>query len=245
MLLPVKMPFEERAMVTREQLRDWSTAPGPGFAYYRPFVCKGSSRLHSIFLVGINPATPIYPADLELGAYLDLLLDYERFLDYYQRVRQSAGKRPMSRTRQGMDSFIRWLTEKTSEPVVETNVITYPTPGATDLRKLPDSVITRGRAIFLDLLTGLQPKLLLLHGKWTVVEATHLLTGQGLLRRQVDLSGDIQSLEDRSPLFSFVWGDGTTCMVLACRHFMYYGESGASFAGFRQMVLVGLSSRDA
>jgi hypothetical protein len=190
-----------------------------------------------VFLVGINPATPILPCDLEIDEYISLLLDYERFLSYYRATRRDQGKSPLSRTRTGMDSFIRWLSQSVPDPIIETNVIPYPSPRSKDLKMVPEWVKARARMIFAELLQRLRPRLLLLHGKDTVVETANLLRQERIADIPTNFDSDIRALEDSPGLFHFEWPDGSTCRALACRHFMYYGESGASFSGFRGRVL--------
>ena len=224
-------------MISHDELRAWSGPAGEGLAYFRPMICKKTVAPGCIFLVGINPATPVTPDDLDVDTYAGLLLDYDRFLAYYRQRRIDARKTALSRTRTGMHSFIQWLAKAVPDPIVETNVIPYPTPRTKDLKKVPDWVKSQAREIFVQLLQRVQPRLLLLHGKDTVTETAELLRNHRIANVHVDPRADIRALEDQPTLFRFEWPGGGDCKALACRHFMYYGESGSSFAGFRGNVL--------
>ena len=84
---------------------------------------------------------------------------------------------------------------------------------------------------------SLEPSLIILHSKKAVEECVPLFERKGLLRRRaVHLDDDVEVMETRSPLFSFHFRGGKQCNVIACRHFMYYGKAGQSFAGFRAIV---------
>ncbi len=150
-----------------------------------------------ISLVGINPATPIYPDELDIDEYAGLLLDYDRFLAYYRQKRLDANKAPLSRTRTGMHSFIKWLAQAIPAPIVETNVIPYPTSRSKDLAKVPDWVKSRAREIFVQLLHRVRPRLLLLHGKDTVIETVELVRQHRIADIRANVDGDIRALEGR------------------------------------------------
>jgi hypothetical protein len=221
-------------MLTVDALKKMCAAPEPGRAYYRPLVCRGDLSKVSIFLAGINPATPIRPEDLALDEYVQCILDYDRFLRYYLRTRPDGEK---SRTRKGIDSFVGWVQQRTSRSVAETNVIAYPTENTKALKQVPDWIKGRGGAAFYELVVGFEPGLIMLHGKKAVEECISLFERKGLLRKgAVDVPDDIRMMETCSPLFRFRWAAGAGCNVLACRHFIYYGTSGRSFAGFRSIV---------
>lgn len=68
-------------MVSHDSLKQMCQAPEFGKAYYRPFVCKGDLSKVNIYFVGINPATPIFPKHMDIDRYVDLLLNYEEFMD--------------------------------------------------------------------------------------------------------------------------------------------------------------------
>ena len=131
-------------MLATEDLKNMCTAPRPGLPYYRPLVCKGALSEIDVLLVGINPATPITASDLGFEDYVRYLLDYERFLKYYSETRVRNGKPPKSRTRTGIDSFVEWLSQRTSKSIAETNVIAYPTANTKELKRLSEGIKDRG-----------------------------------------------------------------------------------------------------
>jgi hypothetical protein len=110
-------------MVSIDWLKQICLPPGAGKAFYRPFICNGDISKSDIFFVGTNPATPIFPNDMEIGDYVKLLLSYDDFLRYYKVNRANMGKEEVSRTRMGMNSFLSWLSQYTESSVIETEAI--------------------------------------------------------------------------------------------------------------------------
>ena len=49
-------------------------------------------------------------------------------------------------------------------------------------------------------------------------------------------------MEQQAPLIQFKYSNGKTGVIMACRHFLYYGNIGNSFEPFRQKVLEVLKS---
>jgi hypothetical protein len=52
----------------------------------------------------------------------------------------------------------------------------------------------------------------------------------------------IEEMEQQVPLVQFKYSNGKTGIIVACRHFMYYGNKGDSFEPFRQRILEILKS---
>jgi hypothetical protein len=194
-------------------------------------------RKGGIFFVGINPATPIYPYEMDLGNYVHLLTNYDDFIKYYKAIRIEQGKTELSRTRAGMNAFLAWVTSQTELPIFETNVIAYPTANLKELRREPEWVIARGKEIFAYLITSFQPKVFILHGKNTVVNFTEVLKKMGVgIQNNIDYGAKIDQMEQRCPLLEIKYPDGETASILACRHFMYYGSKGESYASFKENI---------
>lgn len=213
-------------------------APSDNKAYYRPIICKGELSKVDIFFVGTNPATPIYPKDMDLDTYVDLLMDYEKFIEFYKTNRVKNGKQEISRTRIGMNSFLQWLSNNTSAAIAETEVIPYPTENIKLLRKEPAQIIERGKEMFYELLMEFKPRLIIFHGKETVEYAADILTEKGILStKSINLDQSIEEIEKQLPLCNFKYDNGKTANIMACRHFMYYGAKGESFKPFRENVL--------
>lgn len=213
-------------------------APAYDKAYYRPIICKGDLSKVDIFFVGTNPATPIYPRDMDLDTYIDLLMDYERFIEFYKMKRVKDGKKKISRTRAGMISFLNWLSSNTNAAIAKTEVVPYPTENLRLLRKEPAYIIDRGKEIFYELLIEFKPRLIILHGKETVKYAADILTEKGILSpKTINLDQPIAKIEKQLPLCSFKYDNEKNANIMACRHFMYYGTKGESFKPFRENVI--------
>ena len=213
-------------------------APDANKVYYRPIICKGELSKVDIFFVGTNPATPIYPRDMDLDTYVTLLMDYERFIEFYKISRVKNGKQEISRTRTGMISFLNWLSSNTNAAIAETEVVPYPTENIKLLRKEPSYIIERGKEIFYELLMEFKPRLIIFHGKETVEYAADILIGKGILPpKSINLDQPIEEIEKQLPLCNFRYDNGKTANIMACRHFMYYGAKGESFKVFRENVL--------
>lgn len=95
---------------------------GESLPYLRPFICKGNWKQAKVMLTGINPATPIFPAEISYEDYRKLLEDYDSFLVFYQKKRKQAGKTALSRTRQGIGALVEFIWKETESSVIETDV---------------------------------------------------------------------------------------------------------------------------
>lgn len=226
------------------ELKGMCTPPGPGKAYYRPLLCKshnGNIDKLPIFIVGINPATPIYPKQInDIQEYVDLIMDYEAFTEYYQATRKEAGKKPESKTRTAINQFVEWLFSMTQVSIAETNIVPYPTESLALLNKEPKEVFNGGTAIFYKLMMHYQPRVMILHGKTTAQMLTNLLIDNKLITNtkgneffntvvKMDYSAD-------SKLAEFIYPDGQACSIIAYRHFMSYGLKGPKSQLFMNRV---------
>ena len=213
-----------------------------GKAYYRPFVCSGDLSKADIFLVGINPATPIYPEDIDIDSYVDLLLDYNKFMDFYRKKRLDSSKSEISRTRLGMNSFISWLNHYTRSTILETDVIPYPTPSLKELKRESESIKEQGKDIFVNLIQELKPGLIILHGKRAVEYANETFIKYKMnLLRPINLNISIEQMESEPILTEINYGNKKG-IIMACRHFMYYGNNGETFSMFKDHVLNALEN---
>jgi hypothetical protein len=225
-------------ILSKQKIKRMCEAPANNKAYYRPIICKGDLSKVDIFFVGTNPATPIYPRDMDLDTYVDLLMDYERFIEFYKMNRVKNGKKEISRTRTGMISFLNWLSNNTNAAIAETEVVPYPTENLKLLRREPAYIIERGKEMFYELLIEFKPRLIILHGKETVEYAAEILTEKGILSpKSINLDQSIEEIEKQLPLCNFKYDNGKTANIMACRHFMYYGAKGESFKPLRENVL--------
>lgn len=82
---------------------------GEKYPYLRPYISKRNSYDSKVFLVGINPATHITPMQLNIDEYIGLLENYEEFMEFYSKSRESQNKSKISRTRMGINSLVNWI----------------------------------------------------------------------------------------------------------------------------------------
>jgi hypothetical protein len=221
--------------VTLDHLSKWSEAPAPGLPFLRPLVCKGDPARISVFLVGINPATPIYPSEkLKCDAYAAALVDDELFRKMYRNARQT----DEGRTRQGINSFIQWLGVRTDHVVAETNVIPFPTRNLEELYG-PEMNLVRIRAkdVFLQLLNAAEPKTIIVHGSHAKNEIVDLMFSKGMVTDQSWKTIPNKDIESGKARLGVKYASGNRATMIGCRTFMYYGKSGDSFRQFREHVL--------
>lgn len=222
-------------MISFDVLKDMCIEPDYGKAYYRPFICNGDLSKVNIFFVGINPATPIFPNEMDINEYVELLFNYDKFMDYYRTSRTNLNKNEISRTRIGMNSFLSWLSNHTEHAILETDVIPYPTASLRELKKESKCTIDKGKDIFYNLVAAFKPSLLILHGKKTIEHVNEIFIEKGLfLDNGINIKQSIKEMEQQSPLMTFKYDNGKIGIIIACRHFMYYGNKGNSFDLFRK-----------
>ena len=82
---------------------------GEEYSYLRPYISKRNPYDSKVFLVGINPATHITPMQLNIDEYIGLLENYEEFMEFYSKSRESQNKSKISRTRMGINSLVNWI----------------------------------------------------------------------------------------------------------------------------------------
>ena len=217
------------------ELEKVCSPPREGKAYFRPFLCRGSIAEAKTFLVGINPATPIYRQDISPELYAEMLLNQDRFLHFYVSHRRKNGKRGLSPTRRGIDNFGHWLEERIGSPIVETNIFAYPTPNKDYLKQEPDYILERGKQIFSSLLFGLKPKYIVLHGN-IVEDFLELLAQESVKIEMLAVVSKITDMEQYLPILSFEYPDGQKADVCACRHLSLYQRHKAEHETFKQRL---------
>lgn len=240
--------IKERYWEDKEDFKIVCRQPAKDKVYFRPFLCKGNPCEADIFIVGINPATPISDKQLLEDEYVDKLFNYDVFLDWYKKYRKSEGtkKKTISDTRQGIDAFGHWLNEITGSVILETNVSSYPTSRAKELYKEPDYIQVQSKEMFRKLLNGIKPSIIILHGKDTVDEFIKALKSLPFDLPMQNINSfrkqKIGELEKESPLFTFGYNDGNECTVFACRHLMHYKATGKDYGEFRKKIMIQLST---
>jgi hypothetical protein len=70
-------------MLSWSDLRELCVQSYSGLTYYRPFLCKRyqSEENQNLWIVGGNPVTPITVSDMGLDEYVNLLRDYDGFME--------------------------------------------------------------------------------------------------------------------------------------------------------------------
>lgn len=204
--------------------------------YLRPFICKGDPKKSKVFLVGTNPATPIYSSDIPKHEYINLIQDYEKFLDFYSKIRRKKNKPTISRTRQGITSFLQWLKSIHPYPILETDIYTYPTENVEMLDKVNQEIIDFSQKVFVDILKENKPQLVILYGKRTVNSFLQLIKRENwkcTLNRDEGLA---VSYLEMNPPFGKITLENHSIHIVVARHLMYYGKTGDSYGLFKSKL---------
>ena len=218
-------------MIDRQTLAKWARPPEGADRYLRPFVCRGELQRGEAAIVGPNPATEIGPHDVRFSEYLDLLVDLERFTEFYHCLRVGRGKRASSPTRTGIDGMANWLASLGWECILDTNVSPYPTASGEDMAKVPDKL--QSRWVFEEVVQTLRPSLIILHGEGALRGFTSDVA-PGLAPREPRYS----ALVERSPyLGQCAWAGRATCEVYVCPHLRFFEHrGGARFSALKSVL---------
>ena len=223
--------------VTFEQIKSWCSPLLPQAPYFRPFVCKGDLERVDTFLVGLNPATPIGAAvEPSLEAYAKSLSDERAFKVMYAKARGGEA----GRTRQGINSLVRWMGVNFGAVVAQTNVICFPTPRSSLIMSdVYERERKRGREIFWELFLSVCPKTIIIHGSKAKSEFVSLLRERNvqLHSERTWEAASVKELEEAGCHIAIPYANGESATAWICRNLMYYGESGNSFAEFRKNIL--------
>lgn len=197
-----------------------------GFPYYRPFILHGKPQQIDLFLVGINPATSVFPEDgVGTDLWIETIMDYRLYDDRYS----SNG-----RTRIGIRGFLNYIKKHYPYPFLETNINAYPTPKAVDLKK--DSIkeaVIEGENRFIESLITHEPSIIILHSQQTTryfIDILHKY--KWISSRRVIKKTPIKHREQQLPHFTFFYSSGKKANVFACRHLKLFGQKGNSYKIF-------------
>lgn len=202
---------------------------GQNFAYLRPYICKKDPYQSKVFLTGINPATPIYPEDVEFSEYLKIMENYNDFMNFYIENRKKQNKSEISRTRMGINSLVKWIESECGTGVVETDIFTYPTKNTKELLKIDNMVLNKSKEKFWEVLMEFKPNTIVLYGALTVDTFKKLLKEK---KQEVEFFNENQeNIEDLEKLCPFARMNigSQNIDILACRHLMYYGKERKKF----------------
>ena len=185
-----------------------------------------------VFIVGTNPATPIFPSEISPQTYRSLICSAAQFEPVYATIRRKREQPEDGRTRQGLRSLSNWFLSQGVAGVLETNVIPFPTKDEAALR-----LVSRERQshwVFQEICETFRPSLIVLHGK-PAKDAFIDIVAPTRLAWARDVS--VGELERRlEPLTAGQWTPRDPYGVFVCRHLMYYGERGNSYEPFRRAV---------
>ncbi len=221
---------------------------GENQPYLRPYLCRGEFSKAKIILAGINPATPIYPSELPLQEYCKLLQDYYSFMAYYKAYRKRENKPVLSRTRQGILSFVQWVEQELEVGVIESDICTYPTKSIKELNEVDSKFQKAGRELFWEMLCKSNANCLIIYGAMAFRGFLKLQEEKGEIIKEKNQDNEklkemkIEELEAKSPLFS-IWIGKREIFVYAVRHFMYYGKMGASFGDLKRKLFQSYTKR--
>lgn len=232
--VPKNAILESRFWVDPDKLANICRPPAAGKAFFRPFIAKDPPETAGVFLVGVNPASAIYPEEgIDAASYAEMLFVYKRFEEYYSSSRVAKGKRVVSPTRKAIDDFSAWLKATTGLAVLETNVVGYPTGDYKELVTQGEDIIESGQDIFRALLMGIRPKYIVLHGRHAVKHFRTVVETSGIAILEGSLRGGLAELEQRMPVAIVQYFDGCTAEVFACQHLCKAQSNPARHHAFR------------
>lgn len=223
-----------------KDLKQWVQLEGED-VYFRPLLAKSKTSRGNVFIVGINPATPMKRADFQdMNEYIELLYNRSRFMERMQEVRIRDGKSRLSKTRVGLNAFVKDLEAKSSGVinVVETNMNAWPTKSAKCL-SLPKNkqAAVYGAQIFKRVFFHYKPSVLIVHSKQALGELLTFLEIEKL-NPSVTFDSNVRLVDwiAADPI-TFTYEDGTIGTIFCSKHFMYHGHVGHSFQPLKEQVL--------
>lgn len=214
---------------------------GQGHPYLRPYICNGNPYKAKICFVGTNPATPIYPEQINKEEYIKLYNDYAAFMKFYKENRVKNGKTAISRTRMGIISFAEWAERELGTYMIETDIFTYPTKNIKELKKVDKKILSKSLQVFDNVIREFKPSVIILHGALTVETFRKLMDGNNV--RYFSDNDKMDEIEKLNP-YAEIELNGKTASILASKHFMYYGKTGNSFQNLKKNLKEMLDRED-
>jgi hypothetical protein len=198
----------------------------PGFPYYRPFILHGEPEQVDLFLIGINPASSVFPKN---GVTMDYWIETIMKQNFYNERFSSNGK-----TRIGINGILSYIKSQYPFSIIETNINAFPTAKSYDLkrRKFLLSAI-EGNNIFNKVLAAHEPSIIILFGKEAVDYFIDFLLISQFIKYDPSLEDiSIVDCEHLFPFITFFYPSGKEARVFACRHLRYFGHKGKTFNKF-------------
>ena len=208
---------------------------GEKYPYLRPYISKRNPYDSKVFLVGINPATLITPMQLNIDEYIELLKNYEEFMEFYSKSRESQNKSKISRTRMGINSLVNWIEQEFNTGVIETDIFTYPTRNIKELNNIDKNILNKSIEKFWEVLLEFQPKIVILYGSLALNEFKKLVISKNKEIKYYSEEDKIEYIEEKCPYAKLNIGTKNV-NIIACRHLMYYGNNGNSFKKLRENI---------
>jgi hypothetical protein len=178
-----------------------NTAEGP---FLRPFAPNVKWQEATVFIVGLNPATPFRDEFSSFDCYWDALTKHpEQYFDVY-RSKYKKNLDEKSRTSKRLSEIVTYLSPHN---VLTTNIYAYPT---TNPKRIPKWVKQESLAerILIRLLSICKPKVLLFHGREARLFANKYFN--------VELDADIEPAKQR--ICSKLPGVNTQCWLFSYHH---------------------------
>ena len=208
---------------------------GEEYSYLRPYISKRNPYDSKVFLVGINPATHITPMQLNIDEYIGLLENYEEFMEFYSKSRESQNKSKISRTRMGINSLVNWIEQEFNTGVIETDIFTYPTRNIKELNNIDKNILNKSIEKFWEVLLEFQPDIVILYGSLALNEFKKLVISKNKEIKYYSEEDKIEYIEGKCPYAKLNIGTKNV-NIIACRHLMYYGNNGNSFKKLRENI---------
>lgn len=213
-----------------KKVEKWLAVETTDKGLFRPFQANGNPYRANLFLVNVAPS-PVLESEREYFPLLaDALVNATMFDELY-------GKNCVSREHKGSMQFAHWLQEALNEVTVITSLNAYQINDIKELKHIKKQnpiQYKRGQAIFDEVLTEFQPKIMILQGKATVDEFKTRF-GERLILINTTAT-KIQDLE-AAGLFALLQNeDGTLTEIYATRSMAYFGKDGASFTEFKKLL---------
>ena len=208
---------------------------GEKYPYLRPYISKRNPYDSKVFLVGINPATHITPMQLNIDEYIGLLENYEEFMEFYSKSRESQNKSKISRTRMGINSLVNWIEQEFNTGVIETDIFTYPTKNIKELNNIDKNILNKSIEKFWEVLLEFKPDIVILYGSLALNEFKKLVISKNKEIKYYSEEDKIEYIEEKCPYAKLNIGTKNV-NIIACRHLMYYGNNGNSFKKLRENI---------
>lgn len=208
---------------------------GEEYPYLRPYISKRNPYDSKVFLVGINPATLITPMQLNIDEYIGLLKNYEEFMEFYSKSRESQNKSKISRTRMGINSLVNWIEQEFNTGVIETDIFTYPTKNVKELNNIDKNILNKSIEKFWEVLLEFQPDIVILYGSLALNEFKKIVMSKNKKIKYYSEEDKIEYIEEKCPYAKLNIGT-KNINIIACRHLMYYGNNGNSFKKLRENI---------